>query len=89
MNMNNRDRFVVLFNKQYAIDQAGGHQSAQMKHYKKMNLQTIFNSGSAGTVADITTGSVYLLIISDNAAGAVPTNFPDLSLYTRIRYEDA
>ena len=43
MNMNNRDRFVVLFTKQYALDQAGGHQSAQMLLYKKLNLQTFLS----------------------------------------------
>lgn len=63
MDMNNRDRFVVLYNKLHAIDQAGGHQSAYIEFYKKINLATIFNAGVAGTAADITTGSIYLVIL--------------------------
>lgn len=89
MNMDNRDRFVVLADKQYAIDQSGGNESAQIKMYKKCNLTTIFNAGTAGTIADITSGSIYLLWICENANAADETTSPDFRLYSRIRYDDS
>lgn len=89
MNMDNRDRFVVLADKQFALDQNGGNESHQFKVYKKCNLPTIFNAGTAGTVADITSGSIYLLIICKNANSAAETNTPDTWFYSRIRYDDS
>lgn len=89
MNMDNRDRFVVLMNKTVPIDQSGGHQSGQMKFYKKLFLPVIFNNGAAGTVADITSGSVYMVFISEQGLVAPSTNNPLGTWYTRIRYDDA
>ena len=90
MDMNNRDRFLVLFNRTAAIDQSGGNQSSKIELYKKMNLNTIFNAGTAGTIADITTGSIYLLTMAENANNLVtPTNFPITTFYSRIRYDDS
>lgn len=63
MNLDNRDRFQVIADKVYhvsPVDNAG----AYVKLYKKLNRQTIFNAGNAGTVADITTGSLYLFVFS-------------------------
>lgn len=88
MNMDNRDRFTVLSDKQFALDQSGGHQSGQTKMYKKLSLPTIFNAGTAGTVADITSGSIYLLYISENSAGSA-TNTPLGTFTSRIRFDDS
>lgn len=89
MNMDNRDRFVVLADKQYAIDQSGGHQSAQLKMYKKINLTTIFNAGTAGDVSDITSGSIFLVVINEQASVSVATNNPIISFSNRIRFDDS
>lgn len=89
MNMDNRDRFVVLADKVMPIDQSGGHESAQVKLYKKCNLATIFNAGTAGTIADITSGSIYLLIMSETGGGPLPDNLPLLTFTSRIRYDDS
>jgi len=89
MNMDNRDRFVVLMNKTVPIDQSGGHQSGQMRFYKKLSLPVIFNNGAAGTVADITSGSVYMVLISEQGLVGAATNQPLGTWYTRIRYDDA
>ena len=78
MNMDNRDRFLVLADREFAIDQSGGNQSVTFKLYKKVNLPVIFNAGTAGTVADITTGSVYLLLINEQAEALNATNVPKL-----------
>jgi len=88
MNMDNRDRFVVLADRQIAMDQSGGHPAAQIKMYKKINLPTIFNAGTAGTIADITSGSIYLVLISDSVL-ASPTQLPDVNWTSRFRYDDS
>jgi len=89
MNMDNRERFTVLANKSIPIDQSGGHQSGKVSVYKRLNLPTFFNAGTAGTVADITSGSVYLLLIAEQSLVAPPTLDPITTWYSRIRYDDA
>jgi len=87
-NLENRQRFVVLMDKvvNLAEDGAGGLSSVMWQAYKRLNLPVTFNSGDAGTVADIITGSLYLLYIGDKAAGAIAGT---LSTRMRLRYEDA
>ena len=87
MNMDNRDRFTVLADKQFALDQSGGHQSAQCKMFKRLNHATIFNNGTAGTVADITSGSIYLLVINESVN--INTNDPIIYYTNRIRFDDS
>lgn len=89
MNMDNRERFLVLYDRQFALDQFGGNPSAQVKMYKKLNLTTVFNAGTAGTVADITSGAVYVVFINENSYVTTSTNSPIIRWYSRIRYEDA
>jgi len=92
MNMDNRDRFKVLYDQGVSMSQAPTSSSdcRFIKIYKKMNITTIFNNGTAGTVADITSGSIYLLSISEQAgAGAAPTSFPRYDFICRLRYDDA
>lgn len=89
MNMDNRERFLVLYDRQIAIDQFGGNASAQIKMFKKIALPTVFNAGTAGTVADITSGSLYIVFISENSFAAAATNPPVIQWYSRVRYEDA
>jgi len=89
MNMDNRDRFSVIMNKSVPIDQNGGHQSGKINVYKKLNFPTIFNAGTAGTVADITSGSIYMLLIGEQSLVAAPTVDPITTWYSRIRYDDS
>ena len=77
VNMDNRDRFYVLSDKEYPIDQLGGNQSADCKIYRKISIPTVFNAGTAGTVADISTNSMYLLtIFTQGGTIAAPTAGP-------------
>lgn len=50
------------------------------------NRAVVYNDGNAGTIADITKNSLYVLAISDQAAAA--TN-PGYSIDYVLRYEDA
>jgi len=78
-NFSNRDRFDILWDGQY--DRTP--EQAQILNCKdfEINLPTYYNSGSAGTVADITSGALYLAVWSQGAAGG-----PSVSLM--LYYEE-
>lgn len=88
INLNNRERFVVLIDKFVTLD-PNNMQSATIKFYKKMPRKAedvIFNAGNAGTVGDIQTGSVYALWCTtvQATAGTTLCIFP----WNRIRFID-
>jgi len=87
MNLNNRERFKVLWDKIFQVDsiQGSGNDPWIVKKFKKLpNLETIFNSGNAGAIGDIQTGSVYMLTIATGEA----TVTPGFQFYSRIRFAD-
>lgn len=84
-NLSNRDRFVTLVDKVFPVISAGGDFSATMEVYKKINLETMFNSGSTGAVGDITSGSMYILFAQ---SGEIATAGPVVNWRTRIRFRD-
>lgn len=98
LNANNRDRFIVLKDKNYYFDpflysttatQAivmMGKTGFQLKYYKKTNSQVIFNSTNGGTIADITSGAIYMFWIGSAVAGANTDGTAVVS--TRVRYDD-
>lgn len=90
MNLNNRDRFKVIYDKfinMSATDYTAGALTTgdpipkQLQKYKKLNMEVVF-SGIGATVASIQTGSVYALLI----ASADLTVAADS--YFRIRFMD-
>ena len=85
-NLNNRDRFVILHDFMSEPISTGGHYSCSFKFYKKLNLETMFNSGNAGTVGDITSGALWLFVGQN---GSIGTANPTLVLRTRVRFLDA
>jgi len=99
LNLNNRDRFKIYSDKEYVFDPyhvnitattayaSTGRQIYNVKKYKKLNLEMIFNATNGGTIADINSGALYMLWIGDVAAGANT----DLNaiVSTRVRYADA
>lgn len=97
LNANNRDRFLVLKDKQYTFDPilmntttpfaAFNTTSYPVKCYKKINVETIFNATNGGTIADITSGAIYMFWIGSSAAG-VNTD-ANAIVSTRVRYLDA
>lgn len=84
-NLSNRDRFVTIFDHITQPISIQNNYSVADTLYKKLNLETMFNTGSAGTIADITSGSVYLLTSQD---GSIGTANASIQLYTRIRFDD-
>lgn len=89
-NLENRKRFKVLMDRTYNLGAAvvqtvGAHNFIRDSFYRKLNHPVTFNSGNAGTVADITTGSMYVVYIGSNAAGPTAGS---IVVQARIRYED-
>ncbi|AUM61657.1 capsid [uncultured virus] len=89
-NLENRKRFKVLMDRTFnmgaaVVQTVGGHNFITDSFYRKMNHPVTFNAGNAGTVADITTGSLYLMFIGSNAAGATAGS---IVAQARVRYED-
>lgn len=97
LNLNNRDRFRILCDKEYYLDPflipAVGsaiymNRTGQLlKKFKVLNEEMIFNGTNGGTIADITTGALYMFWIGSAAAGVnADANFIGS---TRVRYVDA
>lgn len=82
-NLSNRKRFIILKDDKQVLD--SDDQYNNIDCYKQFNpgFKTVYNSGNAGTIADITTNALYLVAISDEA-----TNTPSVNMYYRIRFID-
>jgi len=86
-NLDYRLRFKVLYDRKFSISAqglSGAHRTYKL--YKKVNIQEQFNVGDAGTVADISTNSLYFITMGSeaagNTAGAAMVN-------ARVRFTDA
>ncbi|AUM61747.1 capsid [uncultured virus] len=80
-NLDNRKRFVILHDSRMVL--STDFPERVHEHYKKMSLVSQYDSGNAGTIADITSNSLYLLQISDEA-----TNTPTQIFNVRLRFID-
>lgn len=89
-NINNGDRFKVLYDKTFALSQngqAGKHFSIYIplnKRLSKYYQKTKFNAGTAGTIADITSNALYFGFVGESQA----TNFSDIAYTARYRFID-
>jgi len=89
-NLSNRDRFITIFD-HIAEDVGGGDVTGGYRYctsgvlYKSLNLEQMFNTGNAGTVGDITSGSIYLFVAQ---AGFLATANGNFTMYSRMRYTD-
>ena len=70
-NLTNRSRFKIIYDSLHHLN-ASGESGAHkvLDWYKPLWLPVTFNSGDAGTVADIQTGSLYLVVVGNRSAGA-------------------
>lgn len=92
LNMNNRDRFKILVDKQWGLavisdaasqSVAGSPTVFSFKKYKKCNLETLFN-GTTNAIGSIATGSIYMITVGNQAVGNGGTG----SISSRIRFAD-
>lgn len=84
-NLSNRDRFVTLCDIMTEPIATGNNYSVAGQVYKKISFETMYNAGTAGTIGDITSGSVYVMAAHN---GAIGTANASITWYSRIRYED-
>lgn len=85
-NLENRKRFTVLMDRCYTLNASAESGSSRLfKWYRRLRHPITFNSGNAGTVADIVTGGLYVVLIGNRAAGATAGA---IDSYFRVRYLD-
>jgi len=85
--LGNARRFVTLMDKVFTTSAVGGVQDdSHIEFYKKCNLPVDYNVGTAGTVADIQSGSLHM--ISWNSGGLL-TAAPAGQFTIRVRFIDA
>lgn len=78
-NLNNRDRFITILDEIIGGEQGDALIGAGL-FTRKINLETIFNSGNTGTISDIQSGSIFVM-----AAAAPSSSANSTALVTRIR----
>lgn len=77
-----RQRYRTLHDKTFCVSQQG-NPNIEQDIYFKLGDHTNYGLGNAGTIADISTGAYYLVMISD-----VALNGPGAAWYTRMRFID-
>jgi len=84
-NLSNRDRFVTISDIITDPVSTGDCFAVAGVIYKKLNLETMYNAGTAGTIGDISSGSIYMFVAQ---TGRIATASPEFSSTVRIRYTD-
>lgn len=84
-NLSNRDRFVTLMDVLTEPISTGSLNSVSGVEYRKINLEAMFNTGNAGTIGDITSGSVYLFTCTN---GTILTANSSFGARVRIKFTD-
>jgi hypothetical protein len=70
-NLANRARFDILYDDLHHLNASAEPGSERTYSIRiPLNRRVIFNAGTAGTVADIVTGSLYILVLGNVAAGS-------------------
>jgi len=83
-NLSNEDRFITICD---IIENLSvqNNLTASGVIKRKLNLETIFNPGVAGTIADIQSGSINIMACQ---SGTLITNAAQLQYYSRLRFVD-
>jgi len=81
LQIGNSRRFKILADRIFRLDT--NKLNHEFKFFRKLNFHTEYNTTNGGTVADITTNSLYIIMFSDQA-----TNTPTISFYSRVRFVD-
>jgi len=89
-NLENRRRFKILMDRRLTLPNssaaaAGSEEHKQINYYRRLRHPITFNNGDAGTIADITTGSLYVITVGSNVKGVTGAN---LTFSSRVRYQD-
>ena len=85
-NLNNRRRFKILMDRIMVCNAtAESGSNVTWQFYRKLRHPVEFNAGNAGTVADIQSGSLYLMVVTNIAPGA---GAGDSYWNARVRFTD-
>lgn len=84
-NLSNNRRFVIVAEQIRSCIGTAGPQSIYFNMYKRIKLITEFNTGNAGTVGDIQTGSLYCLAY---ASAGIQVASLACNVQTRVRFTD-
>lgn len=82
MNLDNRERFKILAEKQFTMVKGTETERAFIKIYKKIKLPTVYDAGTTGG-GSISTGSIYLCVFGRQNDVASTYDF-----YGRVRFID-
>lgn len=92
MNLNNRERFKVHFDKKFTVPPFNSNTTASdglfcpvptIKFFKKINVPVVFE-GTAATIGSISSGALYLVVLGSQAATSLQLNWS-----ARVRFVDA
>lgn len=82
MNLDNKYRFQVLYNRVHIMSITGANAAIKGEVFKDIDLKLRFDN-STPSIADLTSNSLSLVFISDQA-----TNTPTVTFFSRLRYVD-
>lgn len=85
--ISNKNRFVVLRDEVFSFDGVGGKGTYHFDYFIKKKLEVVFSStASPPTVANISTGAIYLLVFAETDAFTHVPIIRDVNV--RMRYDD-
>jgi len=84
-NLSNRDRFTKICDFETETISVNGINSVSVETYRRLNLETMYNTGNAGTIGDITSGSLYMFVAQ---SGFIYTANPNGRWQVRIKFAD-
>lgn len=85
-NLSNEDRFITVADWLTEPISVNNNFSVSGVVTRNLDLESIFNTGNAGTVADVQSGSFYLLFCLPFAT--ITTTSPIMNFYSRFRFVD-
>lgn len=86
LNLANIARFSIIADHEYTLNASAEPGSKKFFDVElPLRRRSIFNAGTAGTVADISTGSLYLITVGTNPAGVTAGQ---LQLSTRVVFHN-
>ncbi len=81
-NLDQRKRFIILRDDVVVLSVGKGTNEI-WKYYKKIDMKAIYDDSDAGSIADMTTNALYLILFGTEA-----TNGTTVSRVTRMRFID-
>lgn len=100
VNIDNRERFIVIMDKRLQLPPIGitGSLTTQQQlnyslngiidEYMKISLETGYNAGNAGSVADVTSGGLFLVLNADAGATGSTNHAFTFQWNTRVYFRD-